>query len=363
MKRNYYAPALMALVAAANLLIPAPANGQQAGGRATDATVKAKGPAVSGAAVKTVVKTVADDGTLSLPASDAVALIDMRRLLTEAVPRALVNDAARAAEVNADIEQFKTRTGIDARAFDRVAVGAQLTNPSANVTKIDNVVAIAHGTFDQAALVASGKLAAKGKHQEATYGGKTVHIFNINDRVKLFGLMPSIKVNDLALSVLDANTVAVGDPAGVRAAIDARDGRGRVSGELVALARRNVNAVIGFGGVVPPSLTKNLDLGSESIAQSIASIKQFYGSVGTSADGFDMLTVLRTGSAGDAKTLSDTLTSLKQLAPLFLAQFSGQRGKLAQSAVNSLKVTTEGSEVQLRLALAQSDIAQAVRVF
>ncbi|MDQ3258409.1 MAG: hypothetical protein M3R15_31745, partial [Acidobacteriota bacterium] len=73
--------------------------------------------------------------------------------------------------------------------------------------------------------------------------------------------------------------------------------------------------------------------------------------------------VLRTGSAGDAKTLSDTLVSLKQLAPLFLAQLSGQRGKLAQSAVNSLKVTTEGSEVQLRLALAQSDIAQAVRVF
>src|SRR5688572_26979642 len=58
-----------------------------------------------------------------LPASDAVLAVDLRRLLNEAVPRALAADPARLAAVNADIEQFKARTGIDARAFETLTAG------------------------------------------------------------------------------------------------------------------------------------------------------------------------------------------------------------------------------------------------
>jgi hypothetical protein len=315
----------------------------------------------------TKVKTATDAATIPaqtvpLPASDAVVFVDVRRLLTEALPRALVSDAAKLAQVNAEIDNFKARTGIDARSFERVAVGARFTNPSAGVTKIDHVVAVANGTFNAAALAAAGRLAAKGKYQEVTHGGKTINVYSLNEQVKLFGLL-NMRISDLATAALDANTLAVGDPAGVRAAIDAQAGSNRVSPEMVMLARRNPNAIIGFGGTLPPALTQNLDLGNEEIAKSIASIREFYGSLGTTNDGFDMLTVLRTATAGDAKNLSDTLAALKQLAPLFLSQLSGDKGKLAQSAVDSLKVTAQGTEVQLSLALAQTDIATMVRVF
>ena len=348
MKRNLFASALT-LLAAIIVIVPA-ANAQT--NRQASGTTKVK-PATDTAVAAQIVP---------LPASDAVMFVDVRRLLTEAMPRALASDPAKLAQVNAEIDNFKARTGIDARAFERIAVGARFVSPSAGVTKIDHVVAVANGTFNAGALAAAGRLASKGKYQEVKHGGKTINIYSLNEQVKLFGLL-NMRISDMATAVLDANTLAVGDPAGVRAAIDAQAGSNRVSPEMVMLARRNPNAIIGFGGSVPPALAQNLDLGNEEIAKSIASIREFYGSLGTTNDGFDMLTVLRTATTGDAKNLSDTLAALKQLAPLFLSQLSGDKGKLAQSAIDSLKVTAQGTEVQLSLAFAQTDIATMVRVF
>src|SRR5918993_3908569 len=106
-----------------------------------------------------------------LPASDAVLVADMRRLLTEAVPRVFDNDAKRVADVNADIEQFRQRTGIDARQFDTVAVGARMTHPREGVTKVDHMVAVARGKFDAAAVVAAGRAAAGGRLAEQKDAG------------------------------------------------------------------------------------------------------------------------------------------------------------------------------------------------
>jgi hypothetical protein len=348
MKRNIYAALLTFVVlfaSSAAVMTGAQTNRRRAGAQRT--------PATAAATTQDVVP---------LPASDAVVFVDLKRLLSDAIPRALASDPAKLAEVNADLEQFKTRTGIDPRAFDRLAVGARLVTLPDGKLKIDNAVAVAHGTFDAAALVAAGRIAANGQYTEQKHGGKSVYVFRPQDRIKLFGLL-SVRASELALTVLDATTLAIGEPAAVRAAIDAQAGRGRVSAEMVTLARQNPNAIVGFGGLVPASATKGLDLGNEEISRSVASIRQFYGSLGTTASGFDLLTVLRTTGARDAQSLSDTLTALKQFAPLLLARLPGERGRIAQKAVDSLRVTAQGTEVQLRLEVAQTDIAALVNAF
>ena len=294
-----------------------------------------------------------------LPASDAVLMVDLRRLFDEAVPRALEGDQAKLAQVNADVEQFKTRTGIDPRAFDTVAVGARFSNPSASVTKIDHLVAVARGTFSPGALVAAGRLASQGKYEEQKHGGKSVYVFRLEEHVKLFGLL-RMRVGELAVSALDANTLALGEPAAVRAAIDAAEGRGRADAELVKLASAQ-NAVVGFAGDVPRSLVEGLDLGNPELTRNVASIRRFYGSIATSPSGFQLMTALRTLSAKDAGSLSDTVEAVRQFAPALMGGLSGERGKLARSAVQNLKVTTQGNEVQLRLDLSQSELATLLR--
>src|SRR5437762_523698 len=54
-----------------------------------------------------------------LPQSDALTFVDVRRLLNETLPRIFGGDAAKLAQVNADVDKLKLRTGIDARSFDR----------------------------------------------------------------------------------------------------------------------------------------------------------------------------------------------------------------------------------------------------
>ncbi|HYE64547.1 MAG TPA: hypothetical protein VD966_03130, partial [Pyrinomonadaceae bacterium] len=295
----------------------------------------------------------------SLPASDAVIFVDVRRLLNDALPRVFAGDPAKLAKVNAEVDQFKTRYGIDPRSFDRVAVGARFNNPSANVITTD-LVAVAHGTFNAGAIVAAGRLASKGKYREEKYAGKTIYIFSVNDQVKMLGLL-NMRVRDLAVSALDANTLAVGELATVRAAIDARSGRGRVSPELVSLATRTPDAIVGFGANMPPNVTQNINLDNEEISKNIASIRQVYGAVGTTTNGFDALAVALTERPEQAQSLSDTLAALKQFGSVLAAQLPGDKGKLAQNALENLRVTTQGNELQIRLELAQTDLAMLVR--
>jgi hypothetical protein len=290
----------------------------------------------------------------SLPASDAIMLIDLQRLLRDAMPRVL--DQAKLAQANAEIEKFKTRTGIDPRSFDRVAVGMRFNSLPGGMTKV-TTVALAHGSFNAGAMVAAGRLATNGKYTEEKYNGATIYDFDLNEQVKMFGLL-NMKVSHLGVSALDDHTLAIGDPAIVRAAIDAyKGGSGRVASELVQLATRSPNALLGFGANLPQFLTQGLSVPNDEIARNLAAVRQVYGSVGaTDGGGFDSLLVARTDNADQAKGLSDTIYALKQFAPLISGRLSGARGKLAQNALENLKVTAQGNELQIRLALAQTDL-------
>ena len=101
----------------------------------------------------------------SLPQSDAVAQVKMRQLLSEAMPRIFANNPAKLAEVNADIDTFKTRTGLDPRMFEQIAVGVRYTFPAEGVTKAQTI-ALANGTFSPAAMVAAGRVASNGSYRE-----------------------------------------------------------------------------------------------------------------------------------------------------------------------------------------------------
>jgi hypothetical protein len=296
--------------------------------------------------------------SIPLPASDAVMMIDLRKLLTEIMPRSLASDPQRLAQVNADIEQFKTRTGLDARAFDSLTVGARLVPLPSGAIKIDNVTAIARGTLRADALIAAARTAAKDALSEQTYAGKTIYVASINDQLKLFGLLKT-HVKDLAFVVLDANTLALGEPLDVRAAIDAQAGRGRADLTMLNFPR-GAGDFVAFAGNVPAGLLTGMDTGLPNVDRAVASIRSFYGSIGSTPAGAQLMTTLRAQTVADAKQLFETAEALRQVAP-GLITVAGAKGKFAQSAINSLKITTKGNEVQLRLEVPQADIAALLR--
>jgi hypothetical protein len=296
---------------------------------------------------------------LPLPASDGVLLVELRKLLTQTVPGAVGDNRERLAQINADIEQFKARTGIDAREFDTLAVGSRVVQLPSGAAKIDNTVALARGRFRPEAVAASARAAARGGVAEQQYGGKTLLVFGVNDTLKVFGLA-KMRVSELAVAVLDQNTLAVGDPVGVRAAVDAQAGRGRVDQALLNQARSVGGDLVSFAGNVPPFAVAGIDVGLPEVNRSIASIRGFYGGLGTTRTGYHLTTVLRAGNAADAKQLSNTIDALRAIAPGLLSA-AGDKARFAKSAIDNLNITAQGSEVRLRTELSQPDVAALIR--
>lgn len=294
-------------------------------------------------------------GLLSgLPESDAVARVKVKRLLNEVMPQMLANNPARLSEANAAIEKFKTRTGLDPRMFDELALGVRYTYPTEGITKL-KTVALASGTFNAAGMVAAGRIAANGKYREEKYNGKTIYIFTLEENIKILGLFDA-RVGELAVVPLDSNTLALGDPTTVRDAIDVNRGRNRSNAEINALASQDPNAVIGFGSNVNAQLIKNLNIGNAPIANDLSNLRQVYGSVGATTRDVELFIGAKAVNADAARSLSDTLEGLKQLGSFFVGRLSGARGVLAKSALANLKIVTQANELQIRTAVAQADV-------
>lgn len=293
----------------------------------------------------------------ALPASDAVMLIDLKRLLNDGVTRVL--DPARLAKLNAEIEKIKTNYGLDVRQFESLAVGFRFLSPRAGVTTTD-MVAIVHGTFNSGALLAAGRLAAKGKYQEEKYRDAVIYIFDATEQGKPSSML-GMKVTKLAVAALDANTLVFGEPAGVRSAFDSSRSRTPRNAALIQMAMRNPDSLISFGANVPQSVTQGQDFGNEEITKTLASIRQAYGGLGLTADGFDLTAIARTERPEQAKSLGDTLSAFKQFGGMAISQLPPDKRAMAQTALDSLTITTEGNETQLRLAVAQAVINELMR--
>lgn len=347
MRRTFYASTL-ALTLAALAAFNSEAGAQTRRGAQAPRTTAAKAPAQRPLSAESV----------PLPASDALLAVDLDKLFKEVVPRALAGDSARLAQVNADVDAFKTRTGIDARAFDRLAVGARIVRLESGALKLDNVTAVAVGRVDPA-LGASIRAASKGAVAEQQYGGKTVYVTTVNDTIKIFGLA-RVRLKELAVAALDAETVALGEPEDVRAAIDAQAGKRPRADVGMLVLPKGPNDIMAFGGNVPAGALQGVETGLPGLDRAISSIQGFYGNVSSTAAGIQLMTTLRAATAADAKQLFDSLDALRQIAP-GLVSMAGEKGKFAQNAINTLKITTKANEVQLRLEVPQSDLTTLLR--
>lgn len=299
----------------------------------------------------------------SLPASDAVVVVDAKRLMTGALPRLYSNDAAELARINSEIDKFKTRTGLDARQFERVAVGTSYRQTGAGGTTLDTV-ALVQGAFSSSALIDAARKASAVQAREEKHGGRSVHVFTFNEDVKLLGLF-NLRVTDLAVAALDANTVALGKIERVRAAIDAAGAGGsRVSPDIAALATRNASALVGLGGNVPRSVFAGVQFPSDQLARSANSIRQLYGSVATSEAGFLTEAVLRTETAAEARSLGDTISGLKGLAGGLIGfRYQEPKAGLLRGVITATQVAAAGNEVQITLDLKQDGLAALLEAF
>jgi hypothetical protein len=287
-----------------------------------------------------------DDPLAALPVSDVVAFADVRRILTDAVPRLLAKDPATLAQMMGMLNEVRTKTGINILAIDRVAMGARVLGPLGPTFKKENVgvAIIAHGDFDANALIEFARRETHGKLAEQPYGGKTIYSEPPPE--------PPRKRSERetpAFSVLDGNTLLIGDLTQVRATIDAAGGTGRVDTSLVQNASQNSNAMFGWAVNFSPALAATAtegmlpdDMSRGAIKFLMSTIKQLFASFGSTPTTFTAVFGVRLCDADQAQSLSEMMTGARK-------QFGSMGGDPEiRGLLDNIQISAQGSVLQVR---------------
>jgi hypothetical protein len=287
------------------------------------------------------------DALAALPVSDAVAFADVRRILTEIVPRLFAKDPMMLAKMMGALDEVNKKTGVNVLSIERVALGVRFYGPVGPNTKKEDVgiAIIVRGDFDPNLFIAALKRETKGKVTEETYGGKIIYSEPMPAPPK-----KRSERETPAIVVLDANTIAVGDLAQIRATVDVDPlmGTGRVESALVELAIREPSSLMGGAINVPDALKQSLmaeapkDEMAQGIVKIVGGIKQAYNSLGATPTDFNIIVGARFESAEQAQSVSDMLLGLRQQAAPHIPD-AKIRGLL-----DSIQITALNDEVQLR---------------
>lgn len=307
----------------------------------------------------------------SLPSSDAVMTLDVKRAMTDALPSVLATKPEILTKINGKIDEIKGKVGIDLRDFEQIAAGVSYKKISATETDFDPVI-YARGKFNAGAFLGIAKLASKGKYREEKVGDKTIYIFQLEELAQQNtpqNTNPAQKnvidrffdnlSKEIALTNYDNNTLAIGSLARVKESI----GTGaRVGRELTDLANRKPTAIMSFAANMPAGISQFIKLDIDELGKNLDSIRQIYGAFDFSAGNAMLSATARTTDASQAQGLEEMLSGLQMIGKSILAGSKGADKQIYAGLVEKAVISRKTNEVSLDLQVPQSDVNALVGV-
>jgi hypothetical protein len=166
----------------------------------------------------------------------------------------------------------------------------------------------------------------------------------IDPLVKEAEMNPFLKgLTEVGIVTLNANTIAIGSPSYLRAAIDAGEGKGRISAETLNSLVRDPHALISFAGSPWHSFAKGFGmLGTETNPRAPrceSKIGDTYAALTMDATNFMLRGATNADNPDTAKIISKLYSGLLNFAAKSIPDPD------AQSLVKNIAVTAEGDEV------------------
>ncbi|MDT7542345.1 MAG: hypothetical protein QOE33_2249 [Acidobacteriota bacterium] len=319
----------------------------------------------------------------SLPESQAVLFVNTRRITNEVMPRVVP-----AARYQGAFDEAKKMANIDLRQIDYVLVGVRLTDAPASGTIPVEFGLVVKGGFNADALLSFVRMSQQGQYRDETHAGKTITIFKTDfdngDKKKNAVTTDGPKSKDglpseMGAVSLGADSLLIGTPAYVAAALDARGGAGtRIKSDLVELALKDNDALVSFAGDMPPSLSKYLnspagggmmgDLFNDEMKRLIDSVRQIQISLNMNPAQFGAQTTLRTDTPENARAISGLVTAGVSYAEAEARKEAAKRKgppspmeAHALDLIRSLTNTVRDNELLLGISLPQNTVASAMR--
>lgn len=301
-----------------------------------------------------------------LPASDGVVNIDIKRLFNNGLPQILSGNKLMLDDIIAKIDDFKTKTGIDARQFDQLAAGISTKQIAPKDIDLDTVV-LARGSFSANSIATTAKVASEGKYREEKIGDRTVYVFSPKDFVeknkpagtqnsgvqRLFDRVLGELPAEFAVTAYDNNTLAFGSLTRVREALEAKT---RINSQLLSLLNKKQSVMVSFAGNLPNGLADFLELGDDQLGQNLNSIRQMYGALDVVGENTILSVTAKAADAKAAEGLQKNLSDLREVGKILIGSSKGADKKVYARMLENAKITLSGSEVILDLQVPQTDI-------
>lgn len=300
-----------------------------------------------------------------LPESDGVVTLDIRRFFGVALPKILSANQPMLNSVLVKIDEMKSKTGIDIRQFDYLAAGVTAKKISVKEYDVEPVV-IVRGQISSGSLIGTAKLAANGKYREEKAGDKIIYVFTTKDiadnaakqvpgtssAAKSAKLIGSLS-REIAVSMIDANTLVFGTLPLVRQTLDAKTAAGT---ELISLLGKRETSVVSFAGRVPAGMGSFLPFENDELGKNIESIKLIYGNMDVNGEITSVNVTARTLQNSQAASLSQTLEGLQLVGKAFLGGSKNADKQVYARMIENAKFTVKGNELMLDLQVPQGDI-------
>lgn len=309
-------------------------------------------PGVMGAPVvaTTRVSSAASQGSVSslanLPEADALIYVNSQRILNELMPKFM--PAKDLEEMRKGFEQAKQMAGVDPARIDYVVIATRFRKPTDDLNfQPPEFMVVASGDFSAESLITLARMASGGKLRDEQYGAKTLSLLTIDPLVKEAEKNPILRAfTEMGIVALNANTIAAGSPRYLKAAIDAGDGKERISTDTLNSLMRDPNALISIAAKPWHSFTKSFGmLGTETnarVARYESKLGDFYAAVTTDATNF----MIRGASNADNPDTANIFANL--YSGLLRYATSSIPDPATKSLLKGLAITAEGDEVILR---------------
>lgn len=316
---------------------------------AVTTTVPTRSPAAQG-----VINSLAN-----LPEADALIYINPQRILNEVVPKLL--PAKDVAEMRKGFEDVKKNAGVDPTKVDYIVLAVRLKKPTADLHfQAPEFMVVASGDFSAESLLGLARMASQGKLRDEKYGDKTLGLMTIDPMVKEAEKNPMLKgFSEVGIVSLAGNTIAVGTPGYLRAAIDAGSGRERINADTLNSLVRDPSALVSIAGKPWHSFAKSLGmLGTEASARAPrceTNLGDFYAALTMDSTNFMIRGVSNADNPDTAKIVANLYSSLLNYATMSIPDPS------AQSVLKGLGVTAEGDEVLVRADFPQQMVIDLIQ--
>jgi len=315
------------------------------------------------APVSAPLTTSANQNTISslsnLPDADTLIYINPQRVLNDVVPR--VMPAKDVEGMLKGFEEVKKNFGVDPKAVQYIVVAVRFKKPTADLKfQPPEALLVAGGDINAESLIALARMASGGQLRDETYGAKTLGLMTIDPIAKEAEKNPFLRsFAEVGIVALNGNTIAVGTPGYLRAAIDAGDGKDRISAETLNSLVRDSSALISVAGRPWRSFAKSFGLmGTEATERTPrfdTKLGDFYAAVTMDATNFMVRGAMNEDNPDTAKIVSNLLTSLLGFAG------SSIKDPAAQSMLKNLAFNPEGDEITFRADFPQQMVVELIQ--